>query len=217
MRCRRHSGGGIGEVAGDLRHPIPIGPAGDAGDVNASRFEVDDEEHEVAHEAPACEHLDGEEVRRGDGAPMGFEESLPGHRLATERRRLDAVRPEDALDGGAPKAEAQVAQCAAKARVDPGRHHEQLADLVIAGGSTARRPAGTTPVVLGGNQLPEPRRMVSGVASEASSPNSLRPRGFPFSASARRSASVSRSRWCPSRTRSSRFSARKYSIASPCL
>jgi hypothetical protein len=57
-------------------------------------------------------------------------------------------------------------------------------------------------------------RMVSGVASDASS---LRPSGFPFSASNRRSASAKRRRLGPSRERSTRFSARKYSIASPCL
>jgi hypothetical protein len=43
----------------------------------------------------------------------------------------------------------------------------------------------------------------------------LRPRSFPFSASNRRSASMKRRRFCPSRARSTRFSARKYSMASP--
>jgi hypothetical protein len=44
--------GGIGEVACDLGHPLAVDPAFDTGDVNASGLEVDDEQHEVAHEAP---------------------------------------------------------------------------------------------------------------------------------------------------------------------
>src|SRR5580698_8677817 len=68
---------GVGEVAGDLRHPSRVGCAGDAGDVNASGLEVDDERHEVAYEAAAGEHLDTEEVRRGDGTPVRLEKGLP--------------------------------------------------------------------------------------------------------------------------------------------
>jgi hypothetical protein len=37
------------EVAGGLRHPSAVGRAGDAGDVNASGLEVDDEQYEVAY------------------------------------------------------------------------------------------------------------------------------------------------------------------------
>jgi hypothetical protein len=43
---------GVGQVAGDLRHPRAVRLAGDASDVNAARLEVDDEQHEVAHEGP---------------------------------------------------------------------------------------------------------------------------------------------------------------------
>src|SRR5580700_7900556 len=87
QRARR----GVGEVAGDLRHPSAVGRAGNAGDVNAPGLEVDDEQHEVAYEAPAREHLRAEEVRRGDGAPMRLEKGLPGHRPSSARSGLDAV------------------------------------------------------------------------------------------------------------------------------
>jgi hypothetical protein len=43
---------GVGEIASDLRHPCTVRPRSDAGDVNAARLEVDDEQHEIAHEPP---------------------------------------------------------------------------------------------------------------------------------------------------------------------
>jgi hypothetical protein len=48
---------------------------------------------------------------------MGLEKGLPGHRLSPERRGLDAVLGEDALDGGPSEVEAQVLESAAKPRV----------------------------------------------------------------------------------------------------
>jgi hypothetical protein len=105
---------GVSEVAGDLRHPTPVGGAGDAGDVNASGLDVDDEQDQVAYEAPASEHLHAEEVRRGDGPPVRLEKGLPRHRLSPERSGLDAVLGEDALDSGLSEVEAEVFECAAK-------------------------------------------------------------------------------------------------------
>jgi hypothetical protein len=37
--ARQRAGRGVGEVAGDLRHPSPVGLGGDAGDVNAPGLE----------------------------------------------------------------------------------------------------------------------------------------------------------------------------------
>ena len=150
--ARQRAGRGVGEVAGDLRHPSPVGRAGDAGDVNASGLEVDDEQHEVAYEAPSREHLHAEEVRRGDGTPVRLEKGLPRHRPSPERSGLDAVLGEDALDGRPSEVEAQVLECTAKPRVAPrrilARHRQQLLDLVTSAGGTAGTAAGTTPVVL---------------------------------------------------------------------
>jgi hypothetical protein len=108
--------------------------------VNASGLEVDDEQHQVAHQAAACEHLDAEKVRGRDGPPAGLEERFPRHRQTLSR------------------------------------YH---------------------------------RRIVSGVASDATSASRLRPSGLPASERSRRSASVNRRRRGPRRARSTRFSTRK--------
>jgi len=156
QRARR----GVGEVAGDLRHPSPVGRTGDAGDVNASGLEVDDEQHEVAYEPSAREHLHAEEVGCGDGTPVRPEKRLPRHRPSPERSGLDAVLGEDALDGGPSEFEAEVLECTAKPRVAPrrilARHREQLLDFVTSGGWTARTDADTTPVVLRSDLLAVP-------------------------------------------------------------
>src|SRR5580704_10612997 len=158
QRARR----GVGQVAGDLRHPLPVGPAGDAGDVNASCLEVDDEQHKVAYETPAREYLHAEEVRRGDGTPVRLEKRLPCHGLSPQRSGLNAVLSEDALDGGPSEVEAQVFGCTPKPRVAPRRiltrHRQQLLDLVTSGGWTARTAAGATPFVLRGDLLAVPSK-----------------------------------------------------------
>ncbi len=152
QRARR----GVGKVAGDLHHPIAVRLGGHAGDVNAPGLEVDDEQHEVAYEAPAREHLHAEEV--------GGEAIAPQCALSTDgpRLRLPSYF---------------VATCS--------RYH---------------------------------RRMVSGVASAATSARSFQADvAFPFlGEQSSASASVKRRRLGPSRARRTRFSVRKYSIASPC-
>lgn len=82
--------------------------------MNASCLEINDEEHEIPYEASAREHLDAEEVRRRDGAPVRLEEGLPGHRLSTEWSGLDTVRLEDALDGGPSDVQAQLLEGVAR-------------------------------------------------------------------------------------------------------
>src|SRR6185436_12080346 len=69
-----------------------------AGDVDAARFEVDHEQHEVADETGEREDLDGEEVGRCDHAEVRIEEGLPRHRLAALGRWCKSMISEDALD-----------------------------------------------------------------------------------------------------------------------
>jgi hypothetical protein len=38
--ARQRTGHGVGEVASGLGHPVAVSPAGDAGDMNATRLEV---------------------------------------------------------------------------------------------------------------------------------------------------------------------------------
>jgi len=83
-------------------------------------------------------------------------------------------------------------------------------------GGLQRKPGGfgtgqTKATVRGGYQ----RKSVDGVASVATSASRLPQSGFPFSPSSRRSASESRNRAGRKRARSTRFSARRYSVASP--
>ncbi len=108
QRARR----GVGEVAGDLRHPSPVGLGSDAGDVNGAGLEVDDEQHEVACEAPAREHRHDESLRGhqpahqgGRPPPMRSATGLggpEGTRAGVEKRRDDARLAGVPLDRVAP-------------------------------------------------------------------------------------------------------------------
>jgi hypothetical protein len=89
-------GHGVGEISRDLRHPGAVGRGRDPGDVHAPGLEVDDEEDQVAHQAPDGEHIDAEEACSGDGPPVRFEERVPGHGPSPQGRGLDAVGLEDA-------------------------------------------------------------------------------------------------------------------------
>ena len=120
----------VGEVASDLRHPCPVGTVGDAGDVNATSFQIDDEKHEVADKPADRQHLNAEEVSRCDRAPMSPQERAPRKRLAPARGRLDSVLSQDALDRGASHVETEVVQRSAQACVAPRGalpgHRQQL-------------------------------------------------------------------------------------------
>ena len=128
--------------------------------MNAPRLEVEHEQHEVAHQAADGEHFNGEEVSRGDGAPVCFQEGLPRHGLSPHGRRLDAVLREYSLDGRASEVQPQILNRAAKTRVAPRRvltcHDQQQLDRIAgrawaAGATPARRP-----IVLCGDLLSVP-------------------------------------------------------------
>jgi hypothetical protein len=120
----------------------------------------------------------------------------------------------------AAQVQAKVHQCAAKPRVPPrgifASHRQQLPDPVVGRAGTACRGSGRTAVVLGRDLLAVPTHDRLGRRQHATSASRFRPSALPFSARRRRSASVKRSRFGLRRPRSTRFSARKYSIASPC-
>src|SRR6185436_20220916 len=90
-----------------------------AGDVDAARFEVDHEQHDVADEAREREDLDGEEVGRCDHAEVRLEEGLPRHRLAALGRCCKSMVGEDALDRVSSKLVTEVAERAAKPGCTP--------------------------------------------------------------------------------------------------
>ena len=67
----------VGEIPTDLHHERAIRPRSDSGNVHFSRRQFDDDEHIVDHEPANCGDLDGEEVGRRNGFPMGGEKRTP--------------------------------------------------------------------------------------------------------------------------------------------
>jgi hypothetical protein len=61
----------------EARHP--------RGDLNATSLQIDDEEHEVTNKPADRQHLNAEEVGRGDRAPMSPQERAPRQCLAPAR------------------------------------------------------------------------------------------------------------------------------------
>ena len=64
---------GVGEIPTDLYHERVIRPGSYSGNVYFSRRQLDDDEHIVGHGPANCGDLDGEEVGRSNGFPMGGE------------------------------------------------------------------------------------------------------------------------------------------------
>lgn len=90
---------GVGEVTSNLLKELSAGLYGDVRDLHAPCFKVDDEEHEVADEPCAGEHLHGEEVGGSDGAEVGLQESVP--RRLSIWSRIEAVLSQYASDRAA--------------------------------------------------------------------------------------------------------------------
>ena len=63
----------VGEIPTDLHHERAIWPGSYSGNVYFSRRQLDDDEHIVGHEPANRGDLDGEEVGRSNGFPMGGE------------------------------------------------------------------------------------------------------------------------------------------------
>jgi len=109
----------VDQIARDLLNPCAVRLADHAGDVDAARFEVDHEQHDVANESCEREDLDGEEVGRRDHAEVGLEEGLPRRRALG--RWCKSVVGEDALDRVSSELVTEVAERAAEPGVAPGR------------------------------------------------------------------------------------------------
>ena len=63
----------VGEIPTNLHHERAVRPGSDSGNVHFSRRQLDDDEHIVGHESADRGDLDGEEVGRSNGFPMGGE------------------------------------------------------------------------------------------------------------------------------------------------
>jgi hypothetical protein len=92
----------VRQVAGNLFHPGAVWLARDACDLNAPASQIDHELHEVADQTIEGQHLDREEVHRGDDTEMAWRKVLRGMRLPrigagsrpwSRRMRLIVLRP----------------------------------------------------------------------------------------------------------------------------
>ena len=106
------------EVASDLRHPCPVGTVGDAGDVNATSLQIDDEEHEVANQ-PADRHTAGDDSRR----------SLPRQRALPLRKLSNSCSAQFPDRTGAPRFPSRSLPASAergRRTMDKNRHQVRL-------------------------------------------------------------------------------------------
>ena len=66
-----------------------------------ARRQLDEEEHGKSRQAPTGPHVDCEEVRGGEDAPVSLQELRPGRLLQTLGRGFQAVFAENVGDGAA--------------------------------------------------------------------------------------------------------------------
>ncbi len=90
---------GVGEIPTDLHHERAVRPGSDSSNVYFSRRQLDDDEHMVGHKPADRGDLNGEEVSRSNGSPMGGEKRAPRRPLTSIRRGLDAMFPQNIGDG----------------------------------------------------------------------------------------------------------------------
>ena len=85
----------VGEITCARSHPTTVGMGRDAGDVDRSGRDVDEEQNVMFDEAPECMHLSAQKVRSRQAFPLGFQKSRPSSVSIPLRSRLDAVLTED--------------------------------------------------------------------------------------------------------------------------
>ena len=84
----QHAVDSVGETARQLLHPSAVRLANDAGDLDTSRLDADDEEDVLADQAGERENLDGEEVGGGDCSQMDLEETSSTASTCCARARV---------------------------------------------------------------------------------------------------------------------------------
>ena len=99
-----------------------------------SRREFDDDKPIVGHEPADRGDLNGEEVGRSNGFPMGGEKRAPRCSLTSLRRGLDAVFPQNIGDGAPGYRTAEIREgtanpCIPPLRIRLSHSHHELTDL----------------------------------------------------------------------------------------
>ena len=103
----------VSEIPTDLHYERAVRSGSDSSNVHFSRRQLDDDEHIVGHEPANRGDLDGEEVGRSNGFPMGGEKRAPWRPLTSLRCGLDAVFSQNAGDGAPGYRMAEIQQGAA--------------------------------------------------------------------------------------------------------
>ncbi len=109
----------VGEIPTDLHHERAVRPGSYSGNVYFSRRQLDDDEHIVGHEPANCGDLDGEEIGRSNGFPMGGEKRAPRRPLTSLRRGLDAMFSQNIGDGAPGYGMAEIREGTANACIPP--------------------------------------------------------------------------------------------------
>lgn len=87
----------VQEVPRHLFHPNPVRAPRDAADLDPPGRQMDHEENVIADQTGPTQHLNGEEVARGDGRHVRLDELRPRILPFPQRHRLDALLFQDAL------------------------------------------------------------------------------------------------------------------------
>ena len=88
----------LGRASADLFHPLLNRMARNPGDLNASVFQMNEEQNVVSHQSSPRQHFHSEEVTASKDVHMSRKKVLPRRDLASPRSRSDAMLAQDVLD-----------------------------------------------------------------------------------------------------------------------
>src|ERR1700682_1951367 len=86
-------------AASDLVHPLLVRMPRDPGYVDASAFQMEEEQHIIGHQPSPAEHLNREEITPRQHVHMSGEKVLPGGDLASFGSRSNAMPAQYILHG----------------------------------------------------------------------------------------------------------------------
>ena len=109
----------IGDVTCNLGHPRIVGVGCDAGDVDRSGGDVDEEQDVIRDQPLDRVHLDAHEIGRCQAFPVGLEKRRPAGVLVAFGSGLDAIFSEYIGDRGPADLMSQIGQCALDSRIPP--------------------------------------------------------------------------------------------------
>jgi hypothetical protein len=139
---------GIGDIAGNLSHPAVVGVRCDAGDVNRSGGDVDEEQDVVRDQSPDRVHLDAQEIGRRQAFPVWALRNVDHRVCRSLRGGPDAVFMDDVGDGASAHFMSQIGERAADPCVSPRGIFERHAQNEIDDRLHEARAARSTPLAV---------------------------------------------------------------------